>query len=251
MRPGRGRYARQVLGYTDLHCHFLADIDDGARTEGEGLRMLEDLYQVGFDRVIATPHMRPGLFDNERAELERAYARMAPALEDLGRPATALSSEHYFDDVIFSRLLAGQGLPYPGGRAALLEFYEIDFPPSVDRCFAELRNRGILPVIAHPERYRCLWGSLAALERLVDGGAAALLDVAALVGKYGERPQRAAEQILEAGLYHAACSDAHRPSDVEQVARGIERVQTLYGSEERDLLLRNGPNALLEGRLPE
>jgi protein-tyrosine phosphatase len=162
----------------------------------------------------------------------------------------ALSSEHYFDDVVFSRLLAGEALPYPGGRAALLEFYEIDFPASVDRCFFDLMRQRILPVIAHPERYRCFWKSTARLERLVEAGAAALLDTAALVGKYGQKPQRCAEDLLERGLYHAACSDAHRASDVEQVKAGMQRIEKLYGREELDFLFHDGPRALLAGSLP-
>jgi protein-tyrosine phosphatase len=229
-----------MRGYIDLHCHYVAGVDDGARDEAEGVRMLEALAVLGFEQVVATPHMRPGLFDNEKATLAAA-----------GLPRTELSSEHYFDDQVFSRILAGDALPYPGGKAVLLEFYEQDFPTSVDRCFATLRRQGLLPVIAHPERYRCLWQSLSALERLVDNGAAALLDAAALVGKYGSHPQRAAEAILECGLYHAACSDAHRVDDVAAVARGMDRIVKLYGVEEREFLFAEGPRALLDGHLPE
>jgi protein-tyrosine phosphatase len=238
-------------GLVDLHCHYLAGVDDGARNEDEGVSMLEALRDLGFDWVVATPHMRPGLFDNEKTALERVFAAMQPRLSQPGLPKTSLSSEHYFDDQVYSRILTGNALPYPGGKAVLLEFYAVDFPPVVARCFAELRRAGLLPVIAHPERYRCLWDSLDALERLVDAGAAALLDTASLVGKYGKSPQRAAEAILELGLYHAACSDAHRVADVAEVARGMTRIEQLYGPEERTFLFDSGPRALLEGRLPE
>jgi protein-tyrosine phosphatase len=240
-----------MRGWVDLHCHFIAGIDDGARTEDEGVRMLEALYAIGFDHVVATPHMRPGMFDNQKRDLTEAYARMAPRLAQSGLPATDLSSEHYFDDVVFSRIVAGEGLPYPGKKAVLLEFYAVDFPQAVDRCFSALRRAGLLPVIAHPERYQCLWRSLEPLERLVDGGAAALLDAAALVGKYGSQPQRAAEAILELGLYHAACSDAHRPDDVKDVARAIKRIEKLYGADECEALFGSGPKALLGGQLPD
>lgn len=240
-----------MAGFVDLHCHYLAGVDDGARDEDEGVRMLEALGALGFEWVVATPHMRPGLFDNEKAGLERAFASMQPRLSQPGLPKTSLSSEHYFDDQVYSRILAGSALPYPGGKAVLLEFYAVDFPPMVGRCFIELRRAGLLPVIAHPERYRCLWDSLEPLERLVDAGAAALLDTAALVGKYGSRPQRAAEEILELGLYHAACSDAHRVADVDDVRQGMERIDELYGQEERIFLFETGPRALLAGRLPE
>jgi protein-tyrosine phosphatase len=221
------------MAFVDLHCHYVPGIDDGVRDVAEGVALLKELKRIGFGQVIATPHMRPNL-----------------QFEQPGLPETALSSEHYFDDVVYQRLLEGGGLPYPGGKAVLLEFYEIDFPPMIDRCFSELRRRGLLPVIAHPERYRCLWTSPDALERLVDGGAAALLDTAALVGKYGRKPQSTAELLLELGLYHAACSDAHRPADAVSVELGMRRIEELYGKDEIEFLFGEGPRALLRGELP-
>lgn len=240
-----------MSGFVDLHCHYLAGVDDGARNPAEGIAMLEGLATLGFELVVATPHMRPGLFDNQKEDLQAAYARMKPFFDRPGLPNTALSSEHYFDDLTYQRIQNGQGLPYPGDRAILLEFYEVDFPTQVDRCFAELRRGGLLPVIAHPERYRCLWQSLAPLERLVDSGAGALLDAAALDGKYGEKPRRTAEQILERGLYHAACSDAHRPADIGPVRRALSWIEKRYGPDEVSFLFSEGPRALLEGRLLE
>lgn len=237
-----------MRGFVDLHCHWIAGVDDGAPSPAEGVSMLRALRAIGFDTVIATPHMRPGMFDNRRDELVAAFERMKPVLaEHTDLPKVELSSEHYFDDVVYERLLSGAGLPYPGERAVLLEFYGIDFPPVIDARLFDLRRRRLLPVIAHPERYRCLWKSTASLERLVDAGAAALLDVAALVGKYGREPQRCAERLLEDGLYHAACSDAHRAADAEDVAAGMERVVSLYGEDELDFLFRDGPAAILKG----
>lgn len=235
--------------YIDLHCHFVAGIDDGPQTADQGLQMLRALRAAGFDTVIATPHMRPGLFDNLRQDLERAYSSMLREIaEARDLPRVELSCEHYFDDTVFNRLLGGEALPYPGGRAALLEFYDIDFPLSVQQRLADLLRRGMLPVIAHPERYRCLWGSPEKLERLVDAGSVALLDTAALVGKYGRETRRCAERLLELGLYHAACSDAHRPADVAEVQAGMRLVEERYGAEELDQLYRTGPRDILEGR---
>jgi protein-tyrosine phosphatase len=241
-----------MSGFVDLHCHYVPGIDDGAGSTADGITMLRGLGELGFARVLATPHTRPGMFDNTRATIRDAFERFKGSLlEAEALPALELSSEHYFDDVVFQRLLAGDGLPYPGGRAVLLEFYQVDFPPMVQHRLGDLRGRGLLPVIAHPERYQCLWRSADILERLVDSGSAALLDVAALVGKYGRQPQKCAEDLLERGLYHAACSDAHRPSDIEQVARGIERLRELYGDDEVTFMLREGPESLLAGVLPE
>ena len=237
-----------MAGYVDLHCHWIPGVDDGARDLDAGAAILRGLAALGFDRVIATPHMRPGMFDNTASQLRSAFEHIQAQLgEHPGLPERGLSSEHFFDDVVFHRIVAGEGLPYPGGAAVLLEFYESSFPLRLDQLLAQIRQRGLTPVVAHPERYRALWDQPDTLERLLDQGAVALLDVAALIGKYGRRPQRCAEQFLERGLYHAACSDAHRPDDVEQVARGIERLRQLYGEEEVVALLTDGPREILAG----
>jgi protein-tyrosine phosphatase len=237
-----------MTGFVDLHCHFVPGIDDGARTREEGIALLRALGAVGFESVVATPHMRPQLFDNARDELVQAFARFEESVrEEADLPHISLSSEHYFDEEIFRRLLAGDGLPYPGGRAVLLEFYDMDFLPAVENRLFELRRRRLVPVIAHPERYRCLWQSHERLRDLVASGSTALLDLAALTGKYGKEPQRCARRLLEDGLYHAACSDAHRVSDVEEVEDGLAFIEKHYGEEELDLLLRKGPREILAG----
>ena len=235
-------------GFVDLHCHWIPGVDDGAASFEDAVAILRGLAGLGFARVVATPHMRPGLFDNTAAQLRSVYQQMETRLAGLPElPERGLGSEHFFDEVVFERLCAGQGLPYPGGAAVLLEFYESTFPPRVDQLLAQLRRRGLTPVVAHPERYRVLWDQPEILERLLDQGAVALLDVAALVGKYGRHPQRCAELLLERGLYHAACSDAHRPDDVQQVALGLERVRELYGQEEIEALFLQGPLEILAG----
>ncbi len=254
MRARRGvvASARIVRGLVDLHCHWVAAIDDGAKSSAESLAMLRGLAEVGFEHVVATPHMRPGMFDNQRSDLEAAYQRTLDALaSEPGLPATSLASEHFFDDVVFTRLLEGAevSLPYLGGKSALVEIPTTSFPLRLAHRFADLSRRGIRPVLAHPERYEPVWDDPACLEPLIDAGAVLLLDVAALAGKYGRRPRRAAEALLEQGYYHAACSDAHRASDVEEVAAGIERLVKLAGAEEAQFLLAEGPRSILDGTL--
>lgn len=241
-----------MRGYVDLHCHWISSIDDGAPSDDEGLAMLERLHALGFSKVVATPHMRPGMFDNRRDDLVRAFERMQPAVEARANlPEVGLSSEHYFDDVVYERLVAGEGLPYPGGRAVLLEFWGNEFPQAVLERLFDLRRRGLLTVIAHPERYRSVWRSPEVLERMVDAGAAALLDAAALAGKYGREPKRSAEELLERGLYHAACSDAHRTTDVAVVEKGMRFIAERYGDDEVEFLFGRGPRAILAGERAE
>jgi len=237
-----------VRGFVDLHCHWIAAIDDGAPTRDEGLAMLRALRGAGFDFVMATPHMRPALFDNAKTDLERAFHAMAIGSES-DMPEVGLSSEHYFDDIVFQRLMSGEALPYPGGKAVLVEFPTDAFPARVADRFFDLRMRKLRPVLAHPERYRPVWKDRTVLDPFLDSGVVLLLDVAALTGKYGRAPERAAHELLEDGYYIAACSDAHRAKDVEDVARGIARLEKLVGQEEAAYLLGEGPLAILNGTL--
>jgi protein-tyrosine phosphatase len=237
-------------GYIDLHCHWVAGIDDGARTVEDSRALLRALAEAGFARVVATPHMRPGMFDNTREDLVRAYEATRAALGDTrGLPELGLGSEHFFDDVVYERLMQGQALPYPGEKAVLVELGTRAFPARLAHRFFDLRRKKLRPVLAHPERYEPVWKDAAVLDPLIDGGAVMLLDVASLVGKYGRAPKRAAEDLLEDGYYYAACSDAHAARDVADVAAGIARLVDMVGREEATAMLVEGPDAILEGRV--
>ena len=105
--------------------------------------MLEALHALGFDTVVATPHMRPGLWDNPKSALEEAFERAKAELPESGVPEVALSCEHYFDHTVFARILAGEGLPYPGDKAVLLEFYDQEMPPTL----AQRRANGAINLL--------------------------------------------------------------------------------------------------------
>lgn len=250
-----------MKGFVDLHCHWICEIDDGARNLDEGLEMLRALRALGFDHVAATPHTRPGMFNNSSQDLRSAFIRMRdsiPSGDDY--PATSLASEHFFDDTVVAAIHAGDALPYrryfdPSettrrGGAILVEF--LDLPPAavLEQQLFLLKRAGFLPVIAHPERYRAVWSAPERLLSIVEQGSVALLDTAALAGKYGRRARASAELLLENEAYEAACSDAHRPADVQLLEKGMLWIQKRYGDEELELLFRDGPNALLDGKHP-
>ena len=242
--------AADAQGFVDLHSHWVAAIDDGARDVEGSLALVRGLHEVGFDTIVATPHMRPGMFDNTAVDLRRAYDRTVAALASArGLPERHLSSEHFFDDIVFQRIVGGDALPYPGGHAVLVEFPSRAFPLRVADRFFDLMRRRVRPVIAHPERYEPVWSDPSVLDPLLDGGAVLLLDVASLAGKYGRAPRKAAEQLVEAGYYQAACSDAHGVKDVKDVAEGIKRLFDQLGEEEASFLLVDGPREILEGRV--
>ncbi|MEZ4309011.1 MAG: CpsB/CapC family capsule biosynthesis tyrosine phosphatase [Polyangiaceae bacterium] len=247
-----------MRGYIDLHSHWVAAVDDGAKTTGDSVDLLRALHQAGFSTVVATPHMRPGMFNNTAPALRAAFDRTRDSLPtgDGTLPDVHLSSEHFFDDIVFERLVAGEALPFPsrlpdeqtkGRRSALIEFPTSRFPARITHRIFDLMRRRIRPVIAHPERYEPVWDDIESLDPLLDAGAVLQLDVAALAGRYGRAPRRTAEALLGAGYYHCASSDAHSVRDVEAARAGIDLLFRIAGREEAEFLLIEGPARILDG----
>ena len=164
-------------------------------------------------------------------------------------PDVHLASEHFFDDVVYGRLVKGEGLPYPylgkapnAKRGVLIELNPRGFPSQLAHRFFDLGRAGLAPVLAHPERYEPVWRDDSCLEPLLDAGARLLLDVCALVGKYGKASQRAAEKLLDEDAYEAACSDSHRPDDADETAKALVVLEKRVGKEEdAERLFCDGP----------
>lgn len=240
-----------MQGFVDLHCHYVPAVDDGVKTAEDGIALLRALKRVGFDHVVATPHIRPPMFANKPAGLRESYAAFVASLAgQADLPATSLAAEHFFDDVTYGLLIRGEGLAYEKGRTVLVEFPYESLPLGLSARFFDLRMKRLRPIVAHPERYEPFWKKPAqAAETMRRAGGVLLMDVAALVGKYGTRAQRTAEALVEEQAYYAACSDAHRPADADEVAAGIARLGQLAGDEEVRRLMITGPKDILAGRV--
>jgi protein-tyrosine phosphatase len=235
-------------GFVDLHCHYIPAVDDGVRTLEEGVALCQELARVGYGTVTATPHIRSGMFENRKPDLVSRFERfVAESRGASDMPELLLSAEHFCDDVFWQLFEGNEALPYPGGKAALIEFPPEHLPLGIDTRVFRMQVRGVRPVIAHPERYPALFASSAQLARLVELGAVAMLDLMSLTGKYGRTPRRTAERMLEEDLFYAACSDCHRPADVALVAQAIERLRELRGDFYAERMLGLHPRNILQG----
>jgi protein-tyrosine phosphatase len=130
-------------------------------------------------------------------------------------------------------------------RGVLVELNPQAFPHRLQQRMFDLGRAGLRPVLAHPERYQPVWKDDRVLDPLLEAGTLLLLDVCALVGKYGRASQKAAEKLLDDEAYEAACSDAHRPEDAEITKDAIAVLIERVGEAEADRLLGAGPRAIL------
>ncbi len=238
-----------MSGYVDLHLHYIPNVDDGVKSLADSVRLCQGLASIGYTRLVTTPHIRSGMFENRKAGLVAAFAALKEQVAQVpGLPALDLSAEHHCDSLFLELFEQGELLPYPDTRALLIEFANESLPVSFDRLLFKLALKGMRPILAHPERYVPLFKSTRPIQGFIEQDLGLQLDVMALIGRYGRAPQRAAERMLEEGVYTVAASDAHHPDDVPRVAEAIKALIAIVGQDEADILLRDNPERLLSGR---
>lgn len=186
----------------DLHTHLLPGVDDGSPSIAASVPVLEQFANDGVEIVVCTPHLRasgaamaPVAKHREIFEALRAAAPASPRL--------LLGWEIMLD--VPGIDLTDPDLSLGGSNAVLVEFSRRHFPSSARAELARLRNSGVVPVVAHPERYReCAASDVAAWR---DVGAVIQMDVPSAVGP--GRLSAFAEELLAAGLVDLFASDTH------------------------------------------
>lgn len=241
------------MNYVDLHCHLIPDVDDGARGEDESGALTKGLFELGFSHAVTTPHIRSGMFNNTPDGLRQAFVNWngtEPSVFSTASRAdqlmVGLGAENHLDELFIGALRSKTYLLYPNSKAILLELpYEI-WPPETERWFFEVATHGLIPVMAHPERYRRIQEQPDRLNALRDSGTVMLVDLMSFVGRYGQSAKRCAETLWELDLIDALATDLHRPSELSQVALSI---QTLKDRDPKRLstLLSTNPMEVLNG----
>jgi protein-tyrosine phosphatase len=241
-----------IMGFVDLHAHYLPALDDGSRDQAMSMEMVSIVAALGFDRLEATPHQRAGMFMPDRASIDAGFAWLVGEVRRL-HPAVqmGLGAENYWDEVFLTRLHGdGDGPPaYDGGPAFLFELNPGIMPPRFVETLFELRLKGKLPVMAHPERYQMIQQDPTRAEA-IGRSAALVVDLGALDGAHGRAEMKTSRRLLEDGLAHAAATDIHTPDDQRAIAAGMSWIRKRLGPEGLRRLLDHNPRRILAGELP-
>ena len=186
----------------DLHTHLLPGVDDGAATLEEALPVLARFAADGVTVVVCTPHLDASMAHAapvaEHAVLHAQLAARAPAGLTL-RTGWEIQLDLPGVDLTSPTLHLG------GSTAALVEFANMTVPPNSAKEIYRLRMSGVVPVLAHPERYR--GATVELVEEWRGAGAVTQLDAAML---FGRAPMcKLARTLLQAGLIDCIASDNH------------------------------------------
>ena len=84
---------------TEVHCHILPGIDDGARDVAHAIQLVYQMKEWGVEKIVATPHVTEASFENTPQTIEAAQAQLRQEI-DLGKLGIELchSAEYRMDD---------------------------------------------------------------------------------------------------------------------------------------------------------
>ena len=211
-----------LKGMTDHHSHILFGVDDGLRTLEESLQVLEFMEKEGIAEVWCTSHVMEDT-PNSTEELKARFEELQKAYD--GSIRLHLAAE-YMLDTVFEERFQNKDLLLMKDNTVLVETSTWNPPPSLHETLRNILSAGYRPLLAHPERYRYL--SEPSYERLHKMGVHFQLNLASLVGYYGETAMRKAHWILEKGWYSSVGTDCHRLKALEeQLDRAVLKKETL------------------------
>jgi len=239
---------------TDLHTHILPGVDDGAADLGEALAMARAAVADGIRHMAATPHVfRSATVLNPTDQRARVAAlQCALAEQDIPLSITA-GAEMPLLVALPAQIDAGQYLTINDSRYLLVELPYFGLPGDLANLLWQVQARGLVPILAHPERNADLQRGLRQLSRLVERGLRLQITAASLEGLFGPEAQRTARHLLQEGLVHAIASDAH-PADLRlpRLSKAATLAAEIVGAEGAQRLVSENPAAILaDGPLPE
>lgn len=213
------------FGYIDIHSHTLWGMDDGARSIDSSVELCRLAHETGTDILFLTPHI---VHWEDASALYDAREERAEYLQNIiyneGRDLKLVKGfEILCDDDIFN-IKYFEPYTLNGSKYILIEF---DFyrttEDDVNAWCDYLISCGLVPIIAHPERYEFVKMDIGVIERLSDKGCLFQMNCGSAVGAFGEIECNVALRMLFSGYVDFIGSDAHdlrwRTTDLDMFIR--------------------------------
>jgi len=236
----------------DIHCHMLPGIDDGAPSLDVALAMARIAVNDGITELACTPHIYPGMYDNNSAGISLATEALRTALAEAGIPLKLVyaADTHVMPDLV-EKLQHGTVPTFNGGRYFLLEPPHHVAPPNFEDFVFRLMVAGYIPIVTHPERLSWIEQDYAVFGRLARHGAWMQLTAGSLTGRFGSDARYWAERMLDDGLVHVLATDAHGVQRrAPLLAEGVAAAEKWVGVEEAARMVLERPAAALSNIEP-
>jgi protein-tyrosine phosphatase len=223
----------------DIHSHLLPGVDDGSKSVEQSLPVLERFAADGVECVVLTPHLKASSVSKAPLERNRAILEelrcVAPRAIELRLGWEVMLDEPNVD-------LRSATLSLGGARAILVEFPHQGVPVAAGEELFRIRCSGVVPVLAHPERY--VGCTVARVEEWKQAGAVIQMDTGGLLG--GGTVGRLSRALVQAGLVDIFASDNH--GDARSLATARDWLLEVATPEHAALLTSTNAKLLLDGK---
>lgn len=179
---------------------------------GVSLEMAAMAADSGVTHIFATPHCNTrNVRQNFRSPaLIAAYTDLQDALDEAGIPVKILSGAEVLARGHFAEHLAANDfMTLNGSRYLLVEFYFDEDPAYMEDCLSAVEAEGLVPVVAHPERYFSVQRAPELAQVWAERGRVLQLNKGSLLGALGEAAFNTASLLLRRGAVSVIASDAH------------------------------------------
>jgi protein-tyrosine phosphatase len=229
--------------YIDVHCHALYGIDDGSRSIDESINIINNLYNIGFNDIILTPHYIDG---TEYSCNNFGKKILISTLKDrLNNPNIHLylGNEIFLFDKIMEYVKNDEIMSLNSTKYLLIEFpmeYQIN---NTDEYLFKLISYGYIPVIAHPERYGFIQKNPNEITKYINMGVLFQGNYASITGRYGHHAERTLKFLLKHHYISFLGSDTHHETSTfyKDFAKMKRRIIAIVGNEEFTKLAYTNP----------
>lgn len=199
-----------MTGFVDIHSHFIYGIDDGAKTRAEMETMLDAAHADSVVSLFATPHVTPGVKPFNEAAYTSRIAEARRYCRDRGYRMQILTGA----EILYTPALEQRAIERRLPTLADSDFVLLEFVPDVEyremeSALAMLNRCGYTPIVAHIERYKCLYSGRCAAKLKERCDVRFQVNANTVVTDQGFFRRRKIESWFAAGLVDFVASDAH------------------------------------------
>ncbi len=231
----------------DIHCHILPEVDDGPKSWDIAIEMCRMAAADGITHMVATPHA------NDRFAYDRDYLKviLGQLQARVGEsPKLSLGCDFHLSYDNLERVL-DQPHTYTIGDTnyLLIELSNFSVPIQIADCFIRLGDRGLTPILTHPERNPILQQTPQRILEWAEQGCLVQVTASALTGFWGERPEIIARWLLDRSAVHFLATDAHDTKRrIPILSQGRDVAAQIVGAEYAEALVESNPAAVVRGQ---
>jgi len=203
----------------DIHSHLLPGIDDGAKNMEQSVNYIHELQELGFSKLICTPHIYSDVYPNTPDTILPVLAAVNEKVKEAGLNVKMGAAAEYMAE---SDFLVTGGLLTLKGDYILIEMSYLVETPNIDEIIFNLQVKGYKVILAHPERYNFYHNRLERYQRIKDSGCALQLNLLSVLGYYGKSVKKMAEYLLENKMYDFAGTDLHHDKHLMTLSAAVK-----------------------------